>query len=36
MHSMHGKKNEPDKSPAPSIEEILLEEIRDILFHFTI
>ena len=31
INSMHRKKKEPDKPPAPSKEEILLEEIRDIL-----
>lgn len=36
IRSGHRKKKEPDKSPAPPKEEILLEEIHDILFHFTI
>jgi large conductance mechanosensitive channel len=31
INSMHRKKKEPDAPPAPSKEEILLEEIRDIL-----
>lgn len=31
INSMHRKKKEPDVPPAPSKEEILLEEIRDIL-----